>query len=267
MQSLHKNKKKKKIFIYIIIIILLIVINPFNMFGFVRSVIMVPIKPLTEMGFGTGSRLSHQMHMIFNIGTLYGQNQELHRKVRKLESENSYLSNVKNENETLRKNVNLLPLEKFELMGAEVVLRNPVGGDQWIVINRGKVDGVEIGNSVIVDEGVFVGHVDEVDHATARVQLVTNPESIINVISARSGAQAIAYGNHGISVVVEDIKKDDDVAEGDMFITSNVGNKYTRGLSVGRVQNISTAENNLFQTANVLPLVALDELRFVFIIK
>ncbi len=267
MQSLHKNKKKKKIFIYIIIIILLIAINPFNMFGFVRSVIMVPLEPLIKMGFGTGSRLSHQMHMIFSIGTLYRQNQELHSRVRQLESENAYLIDVKNENEILRKNVNLLPQGKFELMGAEVVLRNPVGGDQWIVINRGKMDGVEIGNSVIVDEGVFVGHVDEVDHTTARVQLVTNPESIINVVTARSGAQAIAYGNHGISIIVEDIKKNDDVVEGDMFITSDVGNKYTSGLSVGRVQSITTAENNLFQIANVLPLVALDELRFVFIVK
>ncbi|MEA3323069.1 MAG: rod shape-determining protein MreC [Patescibacteria group bacterium] len=267
MQSLHKNKKKKKIFIYIIIIILLIVINPFNIFGFVRSIIMVPLEPLTEMGFGTGSRFSDQVHIIFSIGTLYRQNQELHSKVRQLESENAYLIDVKNENETLRKSVNLLPQEKFELMGAEVVLRNPVGGDHWIVINRGKVDGVEIGNSVIVDEGVFVGHIDEVDHATARVQLVTNPESIVNVVTARSGAQAIAYGNHGISIAVEDIKKDDDVIEGDMFITSDVGNKYTRGFSVGRVQNITTAKNNLFQTANVLPLVALDKLRFVFVVK
>jgi len=267
MQPLHQRKKRKKIIIYIIVIIGLIVINPFNIFGAVRSAIMVPLAPLSAAGFGVGSYFSERTKMLFSIGTLYKQNQELQSKVRQLESQNAYLTDIKNENKTLRETVNLLPREEFELLGAEVVLHNPTGGEQWIVINRGKKDSLEVGDAVIVDERVLIGHIDEVDHTTARVQLITNPQSVVNVVSARTQAKAIAYGNHGLSLNVEDIEKDADVVEGDIFITSDVGGKYPKGLSVGKVQQISVAQDNLFQTANVLPLVNLGELQFVFVVK
>jgi len=267
MQSIHKKKQKKNIFIFIAIVVVFIIVNPFDMFGSVRSIIMVPFAPLTHLGTNIGAYFFDKSNMILHIGTLYQQNQELSSNVRQLESKNSMLVDVKNENDLLRQNLSLLPREQFNFVGADVVLRDPLGGDQWVTINRGKQDGIEVGMVAVVDEGVFVGHVDEIDRTTARIKLITHPESVVNVVSARTGAEAIAYGEHGLSVVVEDIKKDDDVVDGDVFITSDIGNMFPRGLSVGTVQNMTTSTNNLFQRANIVPLVSLNDLRFVFIIK
>lgn len=267
MQSLHKKKRKKNIFIYIILIVIFFAVDPFNIFGFVRSAIMVPLVPMVEFGFDIGSHFSDSGNMIFSIGTLYEQNQDLNNKVRQLESENATFGDVKNENDLLRKELELLPREQFDMIGADVVLRDPLGGDQWVMINRGQNDGVVIGKAVLVNENIFVGYIDEVDQKTARVRLITHPNSIVNIASVRTGSEAIAYGKHGLSVVVEDIKKDDDVINGDALITSNIGNIFPRGLSVGKVQNISTPTDELFQSANIILPVPLSNLRFVFVIK
>ncbi|XLQ20735.1 MAG: rod shape-determining protein MreC [Candidatus Moraniibacteriota bacterium] len=267
MQIVHKAKRKKRIFIYVAVAIVLIIINPFNIFNSIRNIIMIPATPILKIGFGPGSFVQDKTKMIFNIGSLYKENEQLNNQVIQLKSEVEFLSDIKNENEILRNSVNLLPKNNQELIGADVVLRDPVGGNQWIMINRGSEDGVRNGTAVIVNDNVFVGVIDEVDKNSSRVRLMTHPDSSVNVASSRTGSEAIARGRHGLSLTVEDIKKNDDVKNGDMFITSNIGNSFPRGLSVGNVQNITTSEDNLFQTASINPLVELDDLRFVFIIK
>ncbi len=267
MQSIHKNKRKKNIFIYIIIIIVVIIINPFNMFGSVRNIIMIPLTPVIQFGFGPGSYISEHVSMIFQIGTLYRDNQDLQNKVQQLEAENASAQDIKNENKILRNTLNLLPRDELDLIGSDVILRDSLGGNQWILVNRGTKEGVTVGMPVIVNENVLVGVVDEADDKTARVRLITHPDSTVNIVSARTGAEAIAYGKHGLSVVVEDIKKDSDVVDGDVFITSDIGNTFSRGISVGTVQNITISADNLFQKAHMLPIASLDDLRFVFIVK
>lgn len=267
MQSIHKHKRKKNIFIYIVVIVVILIINPFNFFGSIRNIIAIPLTPIIQIGSGFGSYISEHVDMILHIGSLYEENQFLNNEIQQLKADNSFIADIKNENEILRKEIKLLPRDKFELIGADVILRDPLGGNQWIMINRGSDDGLQVGNGVIVGESIFIGEIDEISNATARVRLITSSENSVNIVTARTSSEAIAYGKHGLSVVVEDIKKDDDVVEGDMFVTSNIGNIFPRGLNIGIVQNIKLSDDNLFKKATIAPLVSLDNIRFVFIIK
>ncbi len=267
MQVIHKKKKKRNIVIYSIIFVVFIVVNPFNIFGFIRNIIIVPFEPILQQGSNVGVYISDKIDMIFSIGTLYRDNQNLENRVQQLEAQNAMLTDVKNENNELRNALELLPRDEFKFIGGDVILRDSLGGNQWIVINRGKKDGIAIGKAVVVGKSILVGIVDEVDKTTSRIRLITHPESAINVISARTGAQAIILGSHGLSVSVEDIKMDDDVINGDVFITSDIGNSFPRGLTVGTVQNIVPSTDQLFQKATLVPSVSLNNLHHVFVIK
>jgi len=267
MQVLHKKKRNKNIIFYIIFFLIFIVINPFNILGFVRNIIMIPFVPVVHQGSAAGSYISDKIDMIFSIGTLYRDNQNLRGAVRQLEAKNAMLTDIKNENDELRSELELLPRDKFKFIGGDVVLRDSLGGNQWVMINRGKKDGVAVGKAVVVGENVLVGVIDEVDNGTARVRLITHPESAINVETARTGAQAIILGSHGLSIAVEDIKMDDDVINGDVFVTSDIGNSFPRGLNIGTVQNILPSTDQLFQKATILPSAPLDKLQHVFVIK
>ena len=267
MQVIHKKKRNKNTIIYIVAFIILIIINPFNVFGFVRNIIMVSLTPITRQGSAMGMYISDKVSMVFSIGTLYRNNQNLENKVRQLEAKNAMLIDTKNENDKLRSALELLPRDELKFIGGDVILRDSLGGNQWIMINRGKKDGVTVGKAVVVDENILVGIIDKVDNVIARVQLVTHPESVINAVTARTGAQAIVLGLHGLSMVAEDIKMDDDVVNGDMFVTSDIGNSFPRGLSIGTVQSITYSTDQLFQKATILPSAPLDRLQHVFVIK
>jgi rod shape-determining protein MreC len=267
MQSLHKKTKNKKAVVVLGVILLIIIINPFNIFGFVRGVVITPFEPFLRVAFGSGSYLSQKISMITSIGSMYEQNQQLQNRIIELESQNAKLQNIQKENEALRKELNLLPRERFELLGAHILSHNPTGGNQWIIIDRGKKDGIKEGMVVIISEGILVGRIDMVDNTTSRVQLITNSKSIVNVQTVRTGAKAVARGDHGISLNITDIKKQDDVEVGDIFVTSNIGGELPAYLSVAKILNISSTDDNLFQEAQALPLVDMDDLYFVFIIK
>lgn len=252
---------------YIVIIFLGMIANPFGVMTKIRSGVMVILSPLSNIGYGVGVKYRSAVGLIADMGNLYAQNQELRATVRRLESENAYSMDIKKENQFLRTELDLLPREEYALIGADVIARDSLGGSQWVMIDKGREQGIEENMAVIVDDRVFVGYIDDVNQTVSRVRLITHPDSVVNVVGAKGGSEAIMRGNHGLSAVVEDIKKDDVVENGEMFITSSIGARFPRGLSVGHVQNVSTTEDQLFQKATIIPLVDLGDLRTLFVIK
>jgi rod shape-determining protein MreC len=267
MQSIHKNKRKKNIFIYIVVIIIIFIVNPFHIFDSFRNVIMAPLAPILHSSFNKGTYIAERVDMLIHMRTLYSENQLLKHDIQQFRAHESFDADIANENKMLREELNLLPRDEVHLMGAEVILRDPLGGNQWVMINRGKNDGVNIGDGVIVGDSIFIGAIDELTDNTARVKLITHPDNSVNIVTARSSSEAIAYGEHGLSVVVEDIKKDDDVVDGDMFVTSSIGNTFPRGFNVGTIQGIKFSQDNLFKKGTIVPLIELSDLNFVFVIK
>ena len=266
MQSLHKNKKRNRIIFIIIGLIIVLLMNPFNVISSVRNVSMIIATPLLHIGNVIGQKINGFTHIIFDISDLYEENQKLYSTVRRLESENADLLDARNENNSLRQTVDLLPRDEFSLIGAEVIMRDTLGGNQWVTINKGKDNGVAEGMAVVVDDKVMIGYVESVDARTARVILLTHPDSIVNVVGVQSGVEGLARGNHGLSVIVEDLKKDIHIDNGEMFITSEISGRFPRGLSIGHIQNIAPSEDQLFQRGTVTPLTPFNDLHVVFIV-
>lgn len=268
MHSVHKFKRKKNRYIYIIVIgVALLILNPFNIIGTLRSFGAIAFVPFGNFGSGIGSSAKDAFSIVLHMSDMNQQNQLLSQEVQQLRAQIAMFSDVQNENDVLRSELQLLPRNNFDLVYAEAIARDVLGGDQWIMINKGSNDGITNDMAVIVQDSIFVGYIDSVDQSVSRVRLLTHPESVINVVDSRSGAEAIARGYHGLSLVVEDIKKEDQVENGDVFVTSQIGNRFPRGLSVGTAQNVSLTEDDLFQSAIITPIVPLDSFRFVAVIK
>lgn len=266
MQKIHKKNKFWKIIIVFAIAILLVIINPYEKLTPVRSFLHTIFMPVIQIGYMGGNKFTDTLNTLKSVGTLKQDNQRLHKENLELKAKINELKDITNENEKLREEINLLPKEGFELLGAEVIVKDISSKNDWIEINRGSNHGISKDDPVIVEGKNLIGFVDEVFPNQSKVRLINHPDSIINIVTVESGIEAVARGEHGTSVIAYNIDQDAEIDAGMTFITSQISGKFPRGLTVGVIQSVTDTQDGLFKTARVNPLIDFDDIRFVSVI-
>ncbi len=160
----------------------------------------------------------------------------------------------------------------YESVASAVVARDPSGVLRTIVIASGSDDGVAVGHIVISDQGV-VGRVVEAGKNYAKVLLVTDSASTVSALVQGSRATGIVRGQFGDTLVMEWILASDAVRPGDVVLTaglaagSEIRSLYPKGLVIGRVVEVTRAENAAYQRAVISPAVDLRKLERVLVVK
>jgi rod shape-determining protein MreC len=146
-----------------------------------------------------------------------------------------------------------------------VIGRDPSPFLHYVIINRGSNDGILRGMPVVTDQGL-VGRVDAVIADAARVQLITDPASNVNVRLQNAATEASLVGSVTGDLTLELIQQDILVQEGDLALTSGLGGGYPPDLIVGQVINVRSRDFDLFQQATLQPVVDFNGLKIVLII-
>ena len=137
---------------------------------------------------------------------------------------------------------------------------------RYVIINRGSDDGLRRGMPVVTHQGL-VGRIASVLPNAARVQLITDSSSRINVQLQKSGAEAALHGSLTGDISLQSIPQDAQVDVGDVIITSGLGGDYPADLIVGQVSGVRRRPSEMFQTASVQPVVDFAALNVVLVIK
>ncbi len=137
---------------------------------------------------------------------------------------------------------------------------------RYVIINRGSDDGLRRGMPVVTHQGL-VGRIASVLPNAARVQLITDAGSTVNVLLQKSGAEATLKGSLTGDITLQAIPQDAKVDVGDVIITSGLGGAYPSDLIVGQVSGVRRRPSELFQTASVQPVVDFSALQVVLVIK
>jgi len=148
---------------------------------------------------------------------------------------------------------------------AAVIGEDPSPFLQYVIINRGSNDGIQRGMPVVTNQGL-VGRVDAVIADAARIQLITDPASNVNVRLQNAEADASLIGSVTGDVTLDLIPQDVALEPGDLVLTSGLGGGYPPDLIVGQVVNIRTRDFDLFQQAAVQPVVDFNHLQIVLVI-
>ena len=122
------------------------------------------------------------------------------------------------------------------------------------LLDKGSADGVGKGMAVITPLGV-VGQVVAVTPRTAKVLLLTDPNSGIDVLVQRTRARGIVSGTLDNGTVLKYVKRSEDVQEGDRLITAGTDGVFPKGMLVGIVIRASQPQIGLFQSIELLPAV------------
>ncbi len=148
---------------------------------------------------------------------------------------------------------------------ASVIGRDPSPFLHYIIINTGSNDGIRRGMPVVTNQGL-VGHIDAVIADAARVQLITDPASAVNVRLQNADTDALLAGSLTGDLALEMISQDLEVQEGDVILTSGLGGDYPPDLLVGQLFNLRKRDYELFQQASVQSTVDFSRLEIVLVI-
>lgn len=201
-----------------------------------------------------------------DVASLRQRNAELETEVAELQAQVIQLQQQVGKTEILAALVdfaNANPENSYK--AAAVIGRDPSPFLHYVIINAGSNDGIQRGMPVVTDQGL-VGRVDAVIADAARVQLITDPASTINIRLQNAEVDASMIGSVTGDITLDLIPQDVNLLEGDLVLTSGLGGGYPPDLIMGQIINIRTREADLFQQATVQSVVDFNRLEIVLII-
>lgn len=194
-------------------------------------------------------------------------NGELQREHIYLQAQVQKLKALEAENHELRELLSSVAHNKESFSEARLIRTDIDPFAQQILLNKGNVHGIEIGQPVIDAYGL-VGLVTGVNQYTSRVLLITDPSFAVPVQSVRSGERAIAVGSgSGGELRLNYVPRTADFIEGDVLVTSGLGGRYPAGYPVGTITSIQHDTSTRFTLIGISPSAKLGQLRHVLFVK
>jgi rod shape-determining protein MreC len=136
---------------------------------------------------------------------------------------------------------------------------------RYVLIDEGSDAGLRHGMPVVTDQGL-VGRIDAVTSNAARVQLLTDPRSAVNVNLPVSQADGLLEGSVTGDISLEMVSQEAELHAGDLILTSGLGGTYPSNILVGQIASVRKQETALFQSASVQPAVDFSNLRAVLVV-
>jgi rod shape-determining protein MreC len=201
-----------------------------------------------------------------DIASLRQRNAELEGEVAELQAQVIQLQQEVGETEILAALVDFSRARsENSYKAAAVIGRDPSPFLHYVIINVGSNDGILRGMPVVTNQGL-IGRVESVIADAARVQLITDPASSVNVRLQNAETEASLVGSVTGDMTLELIPQDINVQPGDLVLTSGLGGGYPPDLIIGQVVNVRSRDFDLFQQATVQPVVDFNRLEIVLVI-
>lgn len=126
-----------------------------------------------------------------------------------------------------------------------------------IIINRGSVDHLKVGQTVLDDKGIMGQLVDVYPHSS-RVMLLSDKEHSLSVRLERTGMRAIVSGKGDLGQLKMDyVPTSANIKIGDKVFSSGLGEHFPAGYLVGTVSKVSRHTSGEFAEIGVQPAAQL----------
>jgi rod shape-determining protein MreC len=234
---------------------------------FTKQILLTSISPFLRLTTKSFDLTATLWNDYVDLRRVRRDNQLLKEEIRQLQTEVGELHETALEHARLSR-----LLQMNSRVGTEAVVAKVIGKDatNWfrtILIDRGADRGIQRHMTVVTTEGL-VGRVVDVTPFTARVQLITDPESGVGALIQRSRVIGVAAGSQGGTLQIKYLPLMADVAVGDRIITSGMGGIFPKGIPVGKVVRSSRPTNGtLFQLIEAQPHADFSRLEDVMVLK
>lgn len=216
--------------------------------------------------FSVQNRFGVWWQAAWNASKLSMETENLKSQVRALTSENARLQELEQENLALRKTLQFTEKEKYPIVVARVIARISESGTPFLLINRGREQGIVLDAPVLAD-GVLVGKIVKVQaNSSYVIPLIATGIKTAATFAGSSKTNGVVEGELNASLMMRLIPKDVAVMQGMNVITSGLEARIPAGLLIGTVERAEANPQELFQTAALKLLISLDEVKLISVI-
>jgi rod shape-determining protein MreC len=228
--------------------------------SFVRVWVLDSLAPLEKLA----DRSLYGVRSVWNryialIG-IYDDNQRLRRENDELRMQIVQQREAVLEAERVRRLVDLQESGFRKSVVARVIGRVPAH-NQTVTIDKGTAHGLMPDSAVITPDGI-VGRVIHSSNFFSIVQLIVDNQAAVGVMLQSTRRQGILKGSGGRNLELDYIDDDNELKEGDTFLTSGEDRIYPKGFPVGVITTIGPRQG-LFKALQVRPSADLGRLEEV----
>lgn len=237
----------------------------------VDGVVGVFVTPIRTVSSAVGSFFS-------DIGDGFKSKSDLLDRVEELEKENNELKNqladyekTKQENDQLRDLINLQEENgDMEFALASIISRK---GDEWsntVSLNKGSLDGIEVGDPVITKDSFLIGYVSKVGATWCTVTTILDVTSNVGAVTLSSRDVGVMECTAELSKIgkcrISYLPRETSIPRGELVLTSGLSGYYPAGLIIGEVDSVYLATDGLSSQVTVTPAADVSSVRDVFVI-
>jgi rod shape-determining protein MreC len=228
-----------------------------------RTFLSSVVLPVQVGWYRFTQTIGKEVEVVGQIGTIHEDNFRLLEENDRLKAKVSELKRVEEENLQLRAQISSVATKALQLLPAQTLGFLPDFGTKELLLSEGSLHGVKIGQVVVVGE-VALGKISSVQPDRSTLRLITDPSSKV-LVKTSQGSKGILIGQFQAYAKLTKVLQEEKLSVGDIVFTSGEED-WPKGLIVGEVAKVSKHENELFQEAEVKPLVLYDRQDLVFVV-
>lgn len=224
------------------------------------------MRPLQIAAHSTTSWIKEIQQVRFTVAGYKAENEKLHKRLIELEMERNRLLEAEATNRQLRQLLDFRSELAPGSITASIIASSASNWFRSCLIDRGSDDGIRKGMSVVTPLGV-IGRVVDVAARSAKVLLLTDANSGIDVMVQRNRVRGIVSGSLSNGMVMKYVKRSEDIQVGDRLITSGLDGVFLKGVMVGTISNVRKETLGLFQVIEVVPAVSPAQTEVVLVVS
>ncbi|MBQ6510102.1 MAG: rod shape-determining protein MreC [Flexilinea sp.] len=223
---------------------------------------------------GIQSTVMERLNFVINLFTisqseveLAAENEELKKQVSELQNYIIQLQQNLNEADILYALLGFArssPDEQY--IPAKVIGKDPSPFLKYLLIDQGSDQGIHSGMPVVTNNGL-VGRIEAVTASAARVKLITDSTSMINAVVPEVDAECMVQGSITGDITIEMVSQDVKLEPGQIVQTSGLGGDFPSDFIIGQVLNVNQINNEIFQSASILPAENFSTLQAVLVVS
>ncbi|WP_044410260.1 rod shape-determining protein MreC [Thiomicrospira microaerophila] len=157
-------------------------------------------------------------------------------------------------------------MDNQSLQIASVLFYSNTPLTQYLTINKGALDGVNLNQPIIDDKGL-VGQVTSLTPTASRVLKITDPNHQVPIRVLRTGQRGILTGLGQNQLGIDFIPTSANLQLGDLIVTSGLGGIFPAGYPVATITDITQIDGQTYYSIKAQPIADLFNAHEVLILS